>query len=126
MARRLKMDEGKYVLLESIRSIFPHLKQFSDDSLERKLASKKLEDCITDFVSYINRDGIKTRNEKLVEGVKLLKLVQHQMLNYQYPATAITPKNVVEGLSLLDDYFYRREQDHARYLRESFPAYASA
>jgi hypothetical protein len=118
-------QDNRYILFESLRIVFPHLKHFSDDMIERKIGSKKLDDCISELILYIQRDGIKTRNERLVEGVQLLKLVQHQMLNYQYPPAAITPKNVAESLSLLDDYFYRKATREQEYYKQAFPGYAS-
>jgi hypothetical protein len=118
-------QDNRFILFECIRVIFPHLKDFNDEMIEKKIGSKKLDDCISEFILYIQRDGIKTRNERLVEGIKLLKLVQHQMLNYQYPAAAITPKNVTEGLSLLDDYFYRKATREEEHYEQAFPGYSS-
>lgn len=116
--------ENKTLLFESVRSVFPHLKSFSDDQIERKLEVKKLDDVITDFISYIQRERIMMRNEKLVEGVNLLKLVMCQMHSFQYPPQAITPKNVLGNLSMLDDYFYKEAYKKQKHLENAFPGYS--
>jgi hypothetical protein len=104
-------DEKCAVLLECVRGVFPHLRNFSDELLAEKIGSKRLPFLAEEFQSYIQRNqpvGIgMQRTAKLNEGRRLATIVRDQLVAYHYPPVAITPKNLCENLSLIDDYFVR-------------------
>jgi hypothetical protein len=119
------MEDNRTILLESIREVFPHLRGFSDQQIERKIAAKKIEDLVTDFISYVQRDKIMMRTEKLVEGVRLLKIVQREMVKFQYPPVAITPRSVLDNLSMLDHHFFKQSYKQQKALEDGFPGYSN-
>lgn len=104
-------DDKIALLLDCVRSVFPHLKSFSDQMLTEKIGSKKTPFIAEEFQSYVLRNQptgiVVSRAVKTNEGMKLAKIVRDQLVAFHYPPVAITPKNLCENLSLIDDYFVR-------------------
>ena len=116
------------VLLTCLRSIFPTKRNFPDDLLLAEIGTKADQTrAVAQFDGYVKRNlevgRVMQRNEAIVEGDKVLKMVVHQIQEYQYPGRAITVNNVCASLNLVDDYLIRKETERIAFLKEQFPGY---
>ena len=116
------------VLLICLRNVFPTKRNFADDLLLAEIGTKAEQGrAVAQFNGYVQRDleadKVMPRIEAIAEGDAVLRMVIHQIQEYQYPGKAITIANVCASLNLVDDYLIRKEKERIAFLKEQFPGY---
>ncbi len=116
------------VLLACLRNVFPTKRNFPDDMLLAEIGTQAEQGrAVAQFNGYLQRNlevgTVMQRNDAIVEGDSVLKMVIHQIQEYSYPGKAITITNVCANLHLVDDYLIRKESERIAFLKEQFPGY---
>ncbi len=117
------------ILLTCLRNAFPTKRNFPDDLLLAEIGTKAEQTrAIAQFTGYVQRNletgRVMSRNESIVEGDKIFKIVQRQIQQYQYKGhMPVTITNVCAHLNLVDDYLIRKEKERVDWLKAQFPGY---
>jgi hypothetical protein len=119
------------VLLTCLRNVFPTKRNFPDDVLLAEIGTKTEQSrAVAQFNGYVQRNvelgRVMPRVEAIAEGDRILKIVQRQIQEYQYPNRAVTITSVCANLNLVDDFLIRKTTQRQAWLQEQFPGYAGA
>jgi hypothetical protein len=124
-------DSFSSKLTVACRRAFPTKRNFPDDLLLAEIGTKTEQSrAVAQFNGYVQRNAevgkVLPRIEAIAEGDKILKIVQRQIQEYQYPNRAVTITSVCANLNLVDDFLIRKKAEQQAWLQGQFPGYASA
>jgi hypothetical protein len=93
----VKNADDVEILLACLRDVSYPVRNFTDAMLKRKIGDR-LPHVAAEFNAFIQQDRILMKNQKLAEGVRLLKLLTEQMKKSDMPVSVMTICNCMGWL----------------------------